>query len=88
MPPIRGVVRFEPRKPARISAWLESSGQLRHQREADARHQVLGIARQILLEKIRQSTPEAALEALVARVADREIDPHSAAEELAAAVSE
>ncbi|HEX6030654.1 MAG TPA: methylmalonyl Co-A mutase-associated GTPase MeaB [Tepidiformaceae bacterium] len=69
-------------------AWLESSGQLRHQREADARHQVLGIARQILLEKIRQSTPEAALEALVARVADREIDPHSAAEELAAAVSE
>jgi LAO/AO transport system kinase len=68
--------------------WLESSGQLHDHREADARHQVLGIARQILLEKIRQSTPDAALEALVARVANREIDPHSAAEELAAAVSE
>jgi LAO/AO transport system kinase len=67
-------------------AWLESSGQLEQQRAIDARHQVLGITRQILLEKIRQTTPEPELEALVKRVAARELDPHSAAEELAAAV--
>ncbi len=68
-------------------AWLEESGELAKQRAIDARHQVLGIARQILIEKIRQSTPEPALEALVARVAARELDPHSAAEELADSVS-
>ncbi|MEX0781246.1 MAG: methylmalonyl Co-A mutase-associated GTPase MeaB [Dehalococcoidia bacterium] len=68
-------------------AWLESSGELDRQRAIDARHQVLGIARQILLEKIRATTPEAELEALVAKVAARQLDPHSAAEELADSVS-
>lgn len=48
--------------------------------EEDARHQVLSIARQILLERIRQSTSEDALAGLVHRVASRELDPHSAAE--------
>ncbi len=67
-------------------AFLESSGGLVEQREIDARHQVLTIARSILLERIRQSTPEAELEALVRRVADRQLDPHSAAEALAGAV--
>jgi LAO/AO transport system kinase len=67
-------------------AFLESSGGLAEQREIDARHQVLTIARSILLERIRQSTPELELEALVRRVADRKLDPHSAAEELAGAV--
>ena len=68
--------------------YLESSGLLARHREEDARHQVLSIARQILLERIRQSTSEDALAALVAKVAGRELDPHSAAEELADAVSE
>jgi LAO/AO transport system kinase len=63
--------------------YLESSGLLAKHREEDARHQVLAIARQILLERIRQSTSEDALAALVRRVANRELDPHSAAEELA-----
>lgn len=63
--------------------YLEQSGELGRQREEDARHQVLSIARGILLERIRASTSEADLVALVRRVADRELDPHSAAEELA-----
>lgn len=63
--------------------YLENSGELGRQREEDARHQVLSIARGILLERIRQSTAEDELLALVRRVADRELDPHSAAEELA-----
>ena len=59
-------------------------GELERQRAIDARHQVLSIARAILLERIRQATPEAELDALVQRVAARELDPHSAAEALAA----
>jgi LAO/AO transport system kinase len=64
-------------------AYLQSSGLLSKHREEDARHQVLSIARQILLERIRQATPEEALQALVERIAARELDPHTAAEELA-----
>ena len=67
--------------------YLEDSGELARQRFSNARHQVLGTARQILLEAIRKATPEAELEELVRRVALREIDPHTAAEELAAHVS-
>ena len=66
--------------------YLETSGELARSRAVDARHQVLTIARQILLERIRRATPEPDLEALVLRVAARELDPHSAAEELTAAL--
>jgi len=65
---------------------LESSGQLEEQRAIDARHQVLGIARAILLERIRVSTSDEELDALVRRVAARDLDPHSAAEALVASV--
>lgn len=65
---------------------LDESGELERQRADDARHQVLTIARAILLERIRLATPERELELLVARVAARELDPHSAAESLAAGV--
>jgi LAO/AO transport system kinase len=65
---------------------LEASGELAHHREIDARHQVLAIARQILLEKIRAATPDEELDQLVQRVAARELDPHSAGERLAAHV--
>lgn len=68
--------------------YLVSSGTMQKRRREDARHQVLNIARAILLERIRQATPEEELLALVERVADRSLDPHSAAEELAAAVVE
>ena len=67
--------------------YLEDSGELARQRLSNARHQVLGTARPILLEAIRKATPEPELEELVRRVALREIDPHTAAEELAAHVS-
>ena len=66
--------------------WLESSGELAKHRASNARHQVLATARAILLERIRQTTPEAELSGLVEKVANREMDPHSAAEELAAHV--
>lgn len=66
--------------------YLESSGLMAKHREADARHQVLGIARQILLERIRQATSEEELALLVTKVANRELDPHTAAEELAGPV--
>jgi LAO/AO transport system kinase len=66
--------------------YLQQSGLLEQHRTLDARHQVLSLARSILLERIRQSTPEAELEALVHRVAARELDPHTAAEQLSATV--
>ncbi len=66
--------------------YLENSGLLAKHRAEDARHQVLSIARQIVLERIRETTSEDELAALVARVAGRELDPHTAAEELAASV--
>lgn len=62
---------------------LLESGEMETKRAAEARHQVLGIARQIVLERIRQSMSEAGLDALVGRVAARELDPLTAAEELA-----
>ena len=65
---------------------LQSSGELQRQRMLDARHQVLSIARATILQRIQQATPEDELEQLVARVAGRELDPHSAAEELAGTV--
>lgn len=67
-------------------AYMENSGHLARHREEDARHQVLSIARQIVLERIRETTSEDELAALVARVAGRELDPHSAAEDLVAGV--
>jgi LAO/AO transport system kinase len=67
---------------------LESSGELERQRAIDARHQVLSIARAILLEKIERAMPEADLDSLVRRVASRELDPHTAAEDLVRAASE
>ncbi len=67
-------------------AWLESSGELVKHRASNARHQVLTTARQILLQKIQAATPEAELAAIVERVASRTLDPHTAAEELAAHV--
>ncbi len=66
--------------------YLDETGQLAKHQEEDARYQVLAITRQIVLERIRAATPDEELEALVKRVAARELDPHSAAEDLAASV--
>jgi len=67
-------------------AFLESSGALAKHRAEEARHQVISITRQILLERIRRTTSEDELAALVERVAARQLDPHSAAEVLAGSV--
>ena len=48
-----------------------------------ARHQVLALARQRLIDRLlAQHATDGRLDALVARVAEREMDPHSAADEL------
>jgi len=67
---------------------LEETGRLQAELVEDARHQVLSLARSILLQRIQRSTSEADLTTLVKRVVNRELDPHSAAEELAAAASQ
>ncbi len=64
-------------------AWLDESGELERRRQQDARHQVLSVAQRILLERIRSATSEEALAELVMQVADRSLDPHTAAEQLA-----
>ena len=63
-------------------AWLDSSGELDEHRRQEARHQVLSVAQRMLLERIRAATSEETLGELVTRVADRSLDPKSAAEEL------
>ena len=63
-------------------AYLDNSGQLLLRRLEDARHQVLAIAQRILLEQIRHEKDALSLAALVAQVADRSLDPHTAAEQL------
>ncbi len=65
--------------------FLVSSGSLTRHQEEDARHQVVGIARQLIVERLLQAMPEAELDRLVGRVAGRDVDPHSAAEALVAA---
>jgi LAO/AO transport system kinase len=67
-------------------AYLEQSGQLEAHRTDDARHQLLSITQQLILNEIRRAAPEAVIETLTGRIANRELDPHTAAEELAALV--
>ncbi len=64
--------------------FLEESGGLEAHRKSVARHQMLDITRQIVLERIQRATSEDEIARLVAQVAAREMDPHSAAELLAA----
>lgn len=67
-------------------AYLESTGQLAAHRAEDARHQLMAITQQLILEEIRKAAPSAVIETLTERIASRELDPHTAAEELAARV--
>lgn len=62
---------------------LQKSGGLEAHRQSVARHQMLDITRQIVLERIQRATSEEEIARLVAQVAARELDPHSAAEQLA-----
>jgi LAO/AO transport system kinase len=62
--------------------YLRSSGELERQERKVARHRVLSIARNELLQRVVRSTSESGLDDLIERVARRELDPHSAADEL------
>jgi LAO/AO transport system kinase len=67
-------------------AYLESSGTGEHRRLQNARHQVVTITRNVLMERIRDAVAGEDLDALVARVAAREVDPRSAAEQIASSL--
>ena len=55
--------------------FLVSSGLLGRHQEEDARHQVVGIARQLIVERLLQAMPGADMDSLVGRVAAREAGP-------------
>ncbi|MDZ7728087.1 MAG: methylmalonyl Co-A mutase-associated GTPase MeaB [Dehalococcoidia bacterium] len=67
--------------------YLRQENREMEQRAKNARHQVLSVARGILLQRIQNAYSQDALEDLVRRVAAREIDPHTAAEQLADAAT-
>lgn len=67
--------------------YLRTGDLLREQRAKNARHQVLSTARAILLQRIQAAVPVHDLDELVLRVADRSLDPHTAAENIADAIS-
>jgi len=63
--------------------YLRESGQLERHRLAQARHQVLALARHELLARVLRATEEnGQLDALVGAVAQRDLDPYSAARRL------
>ncbi len=63
--------------------YLEESGQLAEHRQAQARHQVLALARHELLARVLRTTAEnGRLSELVAAVAERDLDPYTAARRL------
>lgn len=68
-------------------SWLEESGTLTKRRSEDARHQILTFTRAILLERAMESTAAESLDGLVDAVAQRRLDPHTAAENLADGLS-
>jgi LAO/AO transport system kinase len=62
--------------------WISSEGRREAHRKAQARHQVLALARQRMIERIVREHTDGALDGIVERVASRQLDPHSAADEL------
>jgi LAO/AO transport system kinase len=64
-------------------AWIKESGAGERHRREQARHQVLALARQRLIDRVvMRSGDDGRLAEVVERVARREIDPQTAAEEL------
>ena len=69
--------------------YLEDSGELACRRQAEARQQVLAMARHRLLAAVLEATErDGRLEDLVRAVAERTLDPHSAAQQLIEAAHE
>jgi LAO/AO transport system kinase len=68
--------------------YMEESGEMARRRLAEARQQVLAAARHRLLAGLLEATErEGGLDALVIAVAERTMDPHTAAEQLIATAS-
>ena len=64
-------------------AYISQAGVREAHRLEQARHQVLALARQRLIDRLlAQHATDGRLDALVERVAERVLDPHSAADEL------
>jgi LAO/AO transport system kinase len=62
-------------------AYIQLAGVQEEHRRARARHQVLALARQRMLDRlVAQHGDDGRLDALVGQVARRELDPHSAAD--------
>lgn len=62
--------------------WAERSGELSRRRTAAARAEVGALLRETLLRRLEERVGHQQLEAAVARVAERELDPYSAVAEL------
>ena len=60
--------------------YIRSSGVAEQHRRAHARHQVLALARQRMIDRLVAQHTDGRLEELVEKVAVRELDPHSAAD--------
>jgi LAO/AO transport system kinase len=63
-------------------AWLSSSGQLASRRRARAREEITAIAVTVMRERMGALPGDARLDELAGRVADGDIDPYAAADEL------
>jgi LAO/AO transport system kinase len=63
-------------------AWSRESGDHVERRRAAARNEVAVLLQEALLRELEGRVGESRLDAAVARVADREIDPYAAVEEL------
>ena len=67
---------------AKHRAWAEESGERTRRRREAARSEVLTLLREALLRRLEGRIGDARLDAAVTRVADREIDPYAAVEDL------
>lgn len=72
----------------RHRAYLESSGQLEKSRRERARHQLIAAAQAELWRRALRQAGEGGLDDLVAGIAERRLDPHTAAGQLLDSVAE
>jgi LAO/AO transport system kinase len=67
--------------------YLESSGRLEEDRRERARHQLVAAAQAELLRRALRQAGELGLDELIEAIAERRVDPHTAAEQLLDAVA-
>ncbi|MBI4317094.1 MAG: methylmalonyl Co-A mutase-associated GTPase MeaB [Chloroflexi bacterium] len=62
--------------------FLRDAGELRRRLQGQARRELLRLVKQELLDRLLRQLPDGQLESLTQTIADRQIDPHSAARKL------